>query len=375
MSQEQIDKIHEMRRDREEEKKQERKRNAEARSQARRARASEAAARKQEQLRNKRREMSVSVTIERKGRDLALEVFACIVQSLLIIGLWGAFSYERGGTLGLGHAQGVMRLMAFDVKDAKRQIMDFLLVHCTTELIQNLSVCVKSLQQRLLHTDVGMLGYVRKDIGNYGDHQIEYHPTVTDEEKQGGDRQYAMYGNPAKVNQVKLTKINLLERAAVYYKRFIKHPLHCSITHVLTCMLQSGKYSISTEFLQYYGALNLERTQATFNALIMPAATTNSDVLAIFFAKRNADGNFGSTYSRHARKRARSPSPRPIDSGSDSSDSVIAVPRTGGNGVDSDCEDCHRHLGRHAVRRFWARRTQLILLRIPPATLGHRQLR
>ena len=291
--------------------------------------------------------MSVLVTIERKGRDLALEVFAGIVQSLLIIGLWGAFSYECGGTLGLRHAQGVLRLMAFDVKDAKRKIMDFLLVHCTTELIQNLSVCVKSLQQCLLHTDVGMLGYVRKDIGNYGDHQIEYHPTVTDEEKQEGDRQYAMYGNPAKVNQVKLTKINLLERAAVYYKRFIKHPLHCSITHVLTCMLQSGKYSISTEFLQYYGALNLERTQATFNALIMPAAMTNSDVLAIFFAQRNADGNYGRTVSQ--RKRARSPSPQPDVSGSDFD--FVAVPRTGGNGVDSDCEDCHRHLGRHAAVR------------------------
>ena len=87
-----------------------------------------------------------------------------------------------------------------------------------------------------------------------------------------------MFGNPAKVNQVKLTKINLLERAAVYFKRFIKHPLHSAIDHVLCCMLQSGKYSISTEFLQYYGSLNLERTQATFNALIIPEAVTKSQV-------------------------------------------------------------------------------------------------
>ena len=180
--------------------------------------------------------------------------------------------------------------------------------------------------------------------GNYPDHQIEYHQSVTEEEKAEGDRQYAMYGNPAKVNQVKLTKINLLERAAVYFKRFIKHPLHSSIDHVLCCMLQSGKYSISTEFLQYYGALNLERTQATFNALIIPEAVTKSDVMAIFFAVRNRDGTFGARVER-SRKRARSPSP----SSSDGDAEFVDVPRSRGNGVDSECEDCNRHLGRNAI--------------------------
>ena len=96
-----------------------------ARKEARKARAAEAAAAKQALLQSRRREMSISVTVERQGRDLSLEVYACIVQLCLIVGLWGAFSYERGGTLGLGHAQGVLRLMAYDLKDAKKQIVDW----------------------------------------------------------------------------------------------------------------------------------------------------------------------------------------------------------------------------------------------------------
>ena len=34
-------------------------------------------------------------------------------------------------------------------------------------------------------------------------------------EKLEGDKLYAMFGNPSKVNTVKLTKMNILERAAV----------------------------------------------------------------------------------------------------------------------------------------------------------------
>ena len=274
--------------------------------------------------------------------------------SCCMVGVWGAFSYERGSTLGYGHAQGVMRLMAVDAKDVRTQMMAFLTARVTAIMLSKLSICIKILSVKFMHTDVGMLGYVRKDMGTrYDDHQIEYHPSVTAAEKIEGDKLYAMFGNPSKVNTVKLTKVNVLERAAVYFKKFIHHPLHNSLEHVLTCMLRSGKYTISSEFLQYYGAINLKWAQTTFNAMIFPEATSKEDTLVIFFGQTYDSEQTASHYGRVTApprsppvKRDGSMSPNLVGR---APGAFIGVPRFR-HSADSDCDECNLDLHRRVPR-------------------------
>ena len=99
-----------------------------------------------------------------------------------------------------------------------------------------------------------------------------------------GDMIYVKFGKGNKSNPCQLTDMNLLDRALVYYERFIKNPMYATLEYVLCEMLKTGQYSIHGRFFTHSGTFNYGRAQLAFISRVWPETVNTGDVRGIFFS-------------------------------------------------------------------------------------------
>lgn len=232
----------------------------------------------------KKRELILSLTIEWNGRDLPREFIETFRRWLDKDAAWWSFSYERGSTCGYAHLQGVG--VFFDVsKNAVKKSWYVFSGWDVNSPPVRVSVMFRETSGKGLSTQLGLLGYVRKDIGKYEDHFHLCSANVSDAERAEGDQLYCAMGKADKTTECLLSESNFIDRAAVFYERKIRNPALSHLDHVLKEMLNTGRYAIHGKFFAG-GGLVFRRAQAAFHAKIFPTSTTEEDVHGIFFNKK-----------------------------------------------------------------------------------------
>ena len=152
--------------------------------------------------------------------------------------------------------------------------------------------CFKEAAQKGLSTRLGLLGYVRKDIDEYEGHLCVTHEKVTDEEKRQGDLLFLAYGKTNKTAECTLTQNNLIDRAALFFEKKVKNPVHQELDFVLCQMLQTGKYTVHGHFFTHNGSMVYHRAQAALVARLNPDSVSVDDVHHILFNRRTPRDEF-----------------------------------------------------------------------------------
>ena len=233
---------------------------------------------------SKKRQFTVSVTIEWQGRDLPIDVHTTFCAWCVQTATWWAAAYEKGATCGFWHIQAEIEGTFSSLNNIKRSWNSFVGWDVNKPPCKKVNVCVKELCGKGLHTRLGILGYTRKDIDKYDGHLWSCSPTVTDEEKEEADVLYVQLGKGDKGGTCVLTDTNILDRAIVFFQRFVKNPMYAQLDVVLAMMLRTGRYTVHGKFLTSNGAMIYGRAQLAFQCRVCPPDTNVEDVNRIFFA-------------------------------------------------------------------------------------------
>lgn len=230
----------------------------------------------------KKRELIISVTVEWQGHHLPESVFDKFRSFCHRESSWFSLAYEKGPTLGLWHLQGVAVFHNVSVLAVKKQWIVFAgwNVVAPPHKVNN---CFKEASGKGLSTQHGLLGYVRKDLGEYDGHLFYCSPSVTEQEKVRGDELYVAMGKSNKCAECVLTATNFVDRASLFFDRKIKNPALSDLDTTLKAMLETGKYSVHGSFFTNNGAMIYSRAQAAFHCRLYPSAATVEDVHRIFF--------------------------------------------------------------------------------------------
>ena len=126
---------------------------------------------------------------------------------------WWAASYEKGATLGHFHIQAVAVMDAVSCNQMKKDWYEFSGWNENRPRVKKVSVMFREATGKGLHTQYGLLGYIRKDCARYDGHLFFCDPSVTEEEMREGDMLYVKFGKGNKGNPCQLTEVNILDRA------------------------------------------------------------------------------------------------------------------------------------------------------------------
>ena len=229
------------------------------------------------------RTFNLSITLEWPGSHIPESVFYSFSRWLAQRSEWWAVAYERGPTCGFWHLQSAAIIDDVSIQAIKSSWHAFVGWDVQRPPVRRVNFCLKELQGRGLHTQVGMLGYTRKDCDKYDGHIWACSPAITEEECSEADLVYVQFGKGDKGMTCVLTEANLIDRAIIYYKRFIKCPASADLECVLTEMLRTGRYSIHGRFFTHNGAFNYGRAQLAFLSRVAPKDTSTDDTRKIFF--------------------------------------------------------------------------------------------
>ena len=239
----------------------------------------------------KKRELILSLTLEWQGHHLPLDVWGQFRQFLDAHSSWYGLAYEKGPTNGLWHAQGVGVFFDTSPVSVKKRWQRFAARYQNAPQCK-VNHCFKEAAQKGLSTRLGLLGYVRKDIDEYEGHLCVTHEKVTDEEKRQGDLLFLAYGKTNKTAECTLTQNNLIDRAALFFEKKVKNPVHQELDFVLCQMLQTGKYTVHGHFFTHNGSMVYHRAQAALVARLNPDSVSVDDVHHILFNRRTPRDEF-----------------------------------------------------------------------------------
>ena len=240
---------------------------------------------------SKKRELILSLTVEWQGHHLPLDVWGQFRIFLESHSSWFCLAYEKGPTNGLWHAQGVGVFHDTSSTAVKKRWQRFASRYQNPPQCK-VNLCFKEAAQKGLSTRLGLLGYVRKDIGEYEGHQIVSHESVTDDERRQGDLLFLAYGKTNKTAECTLTQNNLIDRAALFFEKKVKNPALQELDHVLMLMLQTGKYTVHGQFFTHNGSMIYHRAQAALIARLNPDSVSVDDVHQILFTRRSPRDEF-----------------------------------------------------------------------------------
>lgn len=218
--------------------------------------------------------LTLSMTAATKLVDISEADWAAVGAFLQQHTAAGLFAYERGGEYGHGHAQGVVKMYATCPQTVNRQLKQAL--HWTGRT--DVSVCVKKLTGRCLHTYTGMLGYCLKD--EHSLHFRVHRHNVTNAELDEGRDLYLKYGAGNLSKRTQLTPSNIFTKAQVYYSLHARDDRNTvAIQQLLLEMLQTGKYFPSaTWVIPFQGhGMDHARAQALWRMYKAPLSVTATD--------------------------------------------------------------------------------------------------
>ena len=257
------------------------------------------------------RTFNLSITLEWQGHHVPTSVFYSFKRWLAQRSEWWAVAYERGPTCGFWHLQSAAIIDDISIQAIKTSWHAFVGWDAQRPPVRKVNLCMKELSGKGLHTQVGMLGYTRKDLVTYEGHLWACAPAVTEDECSEADLVYVQFGKGDKGQSCVLTEANLIDRAIVYYDRFIKCPASADLDCVLTEMLRTGRYSIHGKFFTSNGSFNYGRAQLAFLSRVAPKDTSTDDTRKIFFMlpKPRDDTAFTTPETRRNPKHDQRPGP------------------------------------------------------------------
>ena len=155
----------------------------------------------------------------------------------------------------------------------------------------NLSISLKKLTNKGLHTQDGIIGYAMKDHQCDHYHEIVCH-NVTDAMKQQGKMQYLLHGKICvSKNRIALNQNNIITKMQMYLKyqcanitSYSRDPLG-----LLLCMMRSGHYSLEMQWIKDRNGLSLHRLKTLWKCNLFPEEIEKKDLLAVMFPH---DANF-----------------------------------------------------------------------------------
>lgn len=282
LSQRQIEHIKHLRQERDDQAKRDRRLQSEVRKQQRRDRQSRL---KEEADEKRKRDFVLSITIEWQNTHVPVEVYNLFCKWLGSVSSWWSVAYEKGASLALWHLQAAAVIRSVSVDRIRKDWYQYSGWSVCRPPVSKVNCCFKEATGKGLHTQHGLLGYTRKDLDKYEGHQWSCHPSVTPEELKVGDDLFVQFGRGIKGNTCQLTESNFLDRALIFFDRFLKkNPGAARLDYVLREMLRSGLFSIHGKFLTHHGTFNYQRSQLAFISRIWPESVESGDVRAIFFS-------------------------------------------------------------------------------------------
>ncbi|KAI5077190.1 hypothetical protein GOP47_0007014 [Adiantum capillus-veneris] len=146
------------------------------------------------------------------------------------------------------------------------------------------NILCRALKQKNMHTFQGMVGYCMKDEGEPHFQKLTHNVTVDDINK--GVELYTLYGVDDLTNRVCLTSNNIFDRAAMYWKFKMRHPLGNDFLSTLHIMVRTGKYYPSSSWIiPYQGrGMYLKKIRVMWCCMAFPSTVTYQDIVSIFVA-------------------------------------------------------------------------------------------
>ena len=159
------------------------------------------------------RTFNLSITLEWQGHHVPTSVFYSFKRWLAQRSEWWAVAYEHGPTCGFWHLQSAAIIDDISIQAIKTSWHAFVGWDAQRPPVRKVNLCMKELSGKGLHTQVGMLGYTRKDLDKYEGHLWACAPAVTEDECSEADLVYVQFGKGDKGQSCVLTEANLIDRA------------------------------------------------------------------------------------------------------------------------------------------------------------------
>lgn len=143
-------------------------------------------------------------------------------------------------------------------------------------------VMCRALKQKGMHTFHGMLGYVMKDMDEIHYQNISHN--VTAEDLSRGFDVYSLFGGDELKHRISLTTSNIFDRAFMYWKFHLKHPIGNDFLGTIHNMIRTGKYYPSSSWITPHQGrgMPLNKINALWNCMVYPKETSYNDVKQIF---------------------------------------------------------------------------------------------
>lgn len=223
----------------------------------------------------------VSVTISAGSCDIDTAVMPKLEQFLKDKCEAGMFSFERGGTVGHLHVQGVIRVKCKQAASMTAALKTLFGWNKSKHSVGARIMC-RSLIQTGVHTWLGMIGYCIKD---FGQERFKYvMQNISDEDISVGQDEVLEHGAAPLKHRIALGPNNVFDRAVLFYNFHERKNPRISLPGVLTHMIKTGKYYPSAQWVVPHQGQGWDRDRANtcWRMLIRPEETGIDDVNFVF---------------------------------------------------------------------------------------------
>ena len=147
----------------------------------------------------------------------------------------------------------------------------------------NLSICLRQLTGKGIHTVEGIVGYCRKAKDSVDFREVCHN--ITDKDKAKGDLLFILHGkSDSSKAKVALTSHNIISKMQVFLKyktktilRHMRDPL-CLILK----MMRTGHYELPSYWVQEKGGLDLVRFNSLWKSNVSPEELEVKDIVKMF---------------------------------------------------------------------------------------------
>ncbi|KAI5070598.1 hypothetical protein GOP47_0014941 [Adiantum capillus-veneris] len=154
----------------------------------------------------------------------------------------------------------------------------------------------------------GMLGYCLKEQDEPHFRKVMHNISSADVNK--GVELYTLYEADELKNRVCLTPVNIFDRALMFWKFKLRHPIGNDFLSTVHRMIKTGKYYPSSSWITPHQGRGMEmaKIKSLWNCMIYPSCTTYEDIVSIFVANDPRENWFFSRW-----KERHSPSPASVE--------------------------------------------------------------
>lgn len=232
------------------------------------------------------KEWELSVTVSAGSEDLQEGVLERLHEFLAEKCLAGMFSLEKGGVCQHLHAQGVVRIVCKGAKSINTLLHSWLGWN-DNKPSPGARIQCKALMNAGIHTWHGMLGYCSKD-SNQGHFRSVMHEVSEDDLAIGGD-EYLKHGAGPLKQRIGLDPGKIFDKALIFANMRMRGRSRPSLSCVLQQMISTGKYYPTAHWVTPTSGMgwDLERANAAWKMMLVPAETTLDDVNFVFGRRKD----------------------------------------------------------------------------------------